>query len=136
MSLLSFLGDLVKPVTKLIDEIHVSDEERGQLVNELTKIENQMSAKLLEYEVKLLESTTDIIKAEAQGQSWIQRNWRPITMLTFLVLIVCHYLGVLAFEIADQMWMLLQVGIGGYIGGRTLEKVVPSIMDRFGGKKK
>lgn len=134
MSVLSFLGGLVKPITNLIDNLHTSDEEKGELVNALTKIENEMSSKLLDYESKLLESKTKIITAEAQGQSWLQRNWRPMTMLTFLVLIVCHYLGVLAFPIADQMWTLLQIGIGGYIGGRTLEKVAPSILEKFGKK--
>jgi len=134
MSILSFLGGLVKPVTDLIDNLHTSDEEKGQLVNELTKLENQMSSKLLEYESKLLESKTAIITAEAKGQSWLQRNWRPCTMLVFLVLIVCHYLGVLAFPIADQMWTLLQIGIGGYIGGRTAEKILPSILEKFGKK--
>lgn len=135
MSVLGFLSGLVKPITNLIDELHVSDEERGKIVNELTKIENEMSGKLLDYESKLLESRATIIKAEAQGASWLQRNWRPLTMLTFLVLIVCHYAGVLAFPIADQMWTLLQIGIGGYIGGRTIEKVAPSILDKFGDKK-
>ena len=134
MSVLGFLSGLVKPVTNLIDNLHTSDEEKGQLVNALTKIENEMSSKLLEYESKLIESKTKIITAEAAGQSWIQRNWRPLTMLTFLVLIVGHYLGILAFEIADQMWTLLQIGIGGYVAGRTAEKVLPSILEKFGKK--
>ena len=134
MSVLGFISGLIKPVTDLIDNLHTSDDEKGKLVNELTKIENEMSSKLLDYESKLLESKTTIITAEAKGQSWLQRNWRPMTMLTFLILIVCHYLGILAFPIADQMWALLQIGIGGYIGGRTLEKVAPSILEKFGKK--
>jgi len=135
MSVLSFIGGLVAPVTKLIDELHTSGEEKGRLVNALTKIENEMSAKVLDYESKLVESRTKIITAEAKGQSWLQRNWRPITMLTFLVLVVCHYAGVLAFPIAPEMWGLLKLGIGGYVIGRSAEKIAPSIMSKFGDKK-
>jgi len=134
MSVLGFLSDLVKPVTKLIDELHTSDEEKGQLVNELTKIENQMSSKLLEYESKLLESRTTIITAEAKGASWLQRNWRPITMLTFLVLVICDCFGLLTFRLAPEAWTLLTIGIGGYTIGRSVEKVVPNILDKFGKK--
>lgn len=135
MSILGFISGLVKPVTKLIDDLHTSGEEKGKLVNALTKIENEMSSKLLDYESKLLENKTKIITAEAQGQSWLQRNWRPITALTMLALVVGHYLGLLAFPIADQAWTLLQLCIGGYIGGRTVEKIAPSIMDKFGKNK-
>ena len=135
MSVLSFIGGLIAPVTKLIDELHTSGEEKGQLVAAVTKIENEMSSKILDYESKLIESRTKIITAEANGQSWLQRNWRPVTMLTFLVLVVCHYAGVLAFPIAPEMWGLLKLGIGGYIIGRSAEKVAPSIISKFGGKK-
>lgn len=134
MSVLGFISTLIKPVTKLIDSLHVSDEERGKIVNELTKIENEMSGKLLDYESKLLESRTTIIKAEAQGASFLQRNWRPITMLTFLVLVICDCFGLLTFRLAAEAWTLLTIGIGGYTIGRSVEKIVPNIMDRFGKK--
>ena len=134
MGVLAIIGGLIKPVSKLIDKLHTSDEERGEIVNALTTLENEMSAKVLDYESKLIEARSSIIKAEAQGQSWIQRNWRPLTMLTFLILVVCDSFGLLVVPIADQMWTLLQLGLGGYVAGRTLEKVVPSIIDKFGKK--
>ncbi|MCK4826599.1 hypothetical protein KA005_63235, partial [bacterium] len=114
--------------------IHVSDEERGEIVNALTTLENQMSAKVLDYESKALEARASIIKTEAQGQSSLQRNWRPITMLTFLILVVCDSFGLLVVPIADQMWTLLQLGLGGYVIGRSAEKVLPSILSKFGKK--
>ena len=131
MSILNFLKDLVKPIVGLVDSLHVSDEERGVLNNELVKLENTISIKLLDYENKLLESQATIVKAEVQGQSWLQRNWRPITALTMLVLVVGHYLGLLAFPIADEAWMLLNLCLGGYIVGRTVEKTVPNIIEKL-----
>ena len=81
----------------------------------------------------LVTSQEKIIVAEAQGGSWIQRSWRPITMLTFVFIIANNYILVpyaVAFgasvpmlDLPPGMWSLLTVGIGGYIGGRTYEKV-------------
>ncbi len=83
----------------------------------------------MDYEKQLLKSKADIITAEATGSSWIQKSWRPITMLTFLVLVVLDSFGVLASPLADEAWTLLQIGLGGYITGRSLEKITPKISD-------
>lgn len=127
MGVLDFLAGIVKPITDLIDNLSTSDEERGKLKNELTKIENEFLGKALEYEVKLLDSQGRIVEAEAKGQSWLQRNWRPITMLTFLVLVVLDSFGLLAFRLSNEAWLLLQIGLGGYVVGRTGEKIVEKI---------
>lgn len=133
MGLLSFLGGAIEPVTKLVDSLHTSGEEKDILRNELIKLENAFAGRVLEYESKITQMKADVIMTEAKGDSWLQRNWRPITMLTFLVLIVAHYLGLLAFEIAPQMWTLLQIGIGGYITGRSAEKIIPAIVTKWKG---
>ena len=53
----------------------------------------------------------------------MQRNWRPITMLTFLALVVLNSFGLLKIELADEAWTLLQIGLGGYVAGRSAEKM-------------
>ena len=124
MNILSFIGEIFKPAAKLIDDLHTSDEEKLTLKNKLAVIQNQMHSKIIDYETKLLASQTSIITAEANGQSWIQRNWRPITMLTFLALVVCDSFGWLANPLASEAWTLLQIGLGGYVAGRSVEKVM------------
>lgn len=134
MSLLDILGTIVKPVTDLIDSLTTSDEERLKLKNELFKIENVIKAKILEYEARLAEAQQKVLVAEAQGESWMQRNWRPLLMLSFGVIIVNNfilapYLGAMfgfkiILEIPPDMWDLLKIGIGGYIAGRSVEKGV------------
>ena len=84
MNVFSFISNIFEPAVKLIDEIHTSDEEKLKLQAQIKAVENELLAKVIDYESKLLEGKTAIITAEATGQSWIQRNWRPITMLTFL----------------------------------------------------
>jgi len=135
MGLFAFLGDAIKPVTELIGSIHTSAEEKGKLVNEMQKLQNDIASKMLEYEAKVLDLQTSVIKSEATGASWMQRNWRPVTMLTFLVLVVCDSFGWLSNRLAPEAWTLLQLGLGGYVIGRSVEKVAPSMMEKFGGKK-
>lgn len=49
-------------------------------------------------------------------------------MITFLVLVVCDSFGLLKFRLAEQAWSLLQLGLGGYVVGRSVEKVAPSVV--------
>ena len=96
MSIWRFLSAVVEPVTKLVDELHTSDEERLQIKAKLFEMQTAMAAKAMDYETRLVESKTKIITAEAHGASWLQRNWRPITMLTFLALVVFDTFGLTA----------------------------------------
>lgn len=48
-------------------------------------------------------------------------------MLSFLGLVVVDAFGMLAFQLADQPWLLLQIGLGGYVVGRSVEKISPQI---------
>lgn len=151
MDVVTLIASLFKPAVDLIDELHTSDEEKGVLENEaaiiknvLMQAQNQITGKFLDYETKLMEARSSIIKAEATGQSWLQRNWRPLAMITFLVLIVFDAFGVLALcqrrlgigpeRLVGDAWDLLKLGMGGYIVGRSAEKIVPSITDALGKK--
>jgi len=96
----------------------------------MMKIQTDLHAKLLEYETKLMEAQSSIITAEANSQSWIARNWRPITMLTFLVLVVLSSLGVLGVHVHEEFWTILKIGLGGYVIGRSAEKIVPQVFKK------
>jgi hypothetical protein len=126
-----FLTAAIKPVTDLIDNLSTSDKERGELKNQMISLENQMQSKLLDYETKLLDAQSSIITAEAKGESWIQRNWRPLTMLTFTALIVSRWMGFSAPNITPDLEMelfsIVKLGLGGYVIGRSLEKAGPAI---------
>src|SRR3569833_1842508 len=41
---------------------------------------------------QIVDSQAQVVIAEAKGESWIQRSWRPITMLSFVGIIVNNYL--------------------------------------------
>ena len=128
MSIINMVGELFKPVTKIVDDLHTSEEEKFVIKKEMAKLESDIQVRVLDYEKQMIQSKSSIISAEANGQSWLQRNWRPITMLTFLGLVVCDSFGLLTFRLAPEAWTLLQIGMGGYVIGRSCEKVLPSIL--------
>lgn len=131
MSLLSVISDWVKPITELVDDVHTSDEERLAAKARINEGMSQLMTQALLYEQKLMHAQASVIKAEAEGQGWLQRSWRPITMLTFLILIICDSFGWLEFRLSEKAWDLLQLGIGGYVVGRSAEKVLPKVADAF-----
>jgi hypothetical protein len=131
MSIFNFISNIFKPAVDLVDELHTSEEEKLTMERELRKVENAFSTKILDYEGQLLQSRSAIIQSESTGRSWLQRNWRPITMLTFLILVVCDSFGLLTFRLSDEAWMLLQIGLGGYVVGRSAEKIIPGLFKKL-----
>ncbi|HET9680324.1 MAG TPA: 3TM-type holin [Gammaproteobacteria bacterium] len=131
MNFLGILGEIVSPVTDLVDNIHTSDEEEAQIKAAVFETQSRLANKMLDYENQLLAGKTSIIVAEAQGGSWLQRSWRPITMLVFLFLVVADSFGWLVNPLAEEAWTLLQIGLGGYVVGRSVEKIAPHVKDTF-----
>lgn len=72
-----------------------------------------------------------IVQAEATSDNWLTASWRPITMLVFTALIVARWFGWAAPNLTDaeylKLWDIVQLGLGGYVIGRSVEKVVPAI---------
>jgi len=123
LSILGFIADIFKPAATLIDDLHTSDEEKMKIEQMMFKMEQEMTLKMMEYESQLLTAKTDIIKSEANSASWIARNWRPITMLSFLALVVADSFNWLPNPLAKEAWTMLQIGLGGYVVGRSGEKI-------------
>jgi Holin of 3TMs, for gene-transfer release len=74
----------------------------------------------------------DIVKTEAASQHWLAANWRPILMLTFGALIVARWFGWAAPNLSEaeylKLWDIVQLGLGGYVVGRSVEKVAPALV--------
>jgi hypothetical protein len=79
------------------------------------------------------QAAASIVKAEAASQHWLAANWRPITMLVFVGLIVARWFGFAAPNLAEAeylaLWDIVQLGLGGYVIGRSAEKIVPMLAD-------
>ena len=98
---------------------------------EQSKVEAELYRQLLQHSSELNLAAADIIKAEAASGSWLAASWRPITMLTFVALIVARWLGWTAENIQPEeylkLWDIVELGLGGYVIGRSVEKVAPSL---------
>jgi hypothetical protein len=82
-------------------------------------------------ELAELSARAEIVKTEAASQSWLASSWRPITMLVFTGLIVARWFGWSAPNLSEaeylKLWDIVELGLGGYVISRSVEKVVPHI---------
>ena len=121
-----FGGSVVKDLLGGLDKLFTSKEEK-------IKAENVIKQILVQKELELQKMQTEIIVTEAKG-NWLQRSWRPILMLAFgFIVIYVKFLapvfGLTIPELENEFWNLLQIGIGGYVIGRTGEKMMNSYAD-------
>lgn len=71
------------------------------------------------------------IVAEMNSGYWLAAVWRPMLMLFFAVLVGARWFGYTPPNMNEaellEVYGLLKMGVGGYMGGRTVEKVISSI---------
>ena len=73
----------------------------------------------------------NIILAEAKSDGFLTKNWRPLTMLVFVGLIVARWFGWSAENLTPaeylELWSIVKIGLGGYVVGRSVEKTIGPI---------
>jgi hypothetical protein len=125
------LGLVQGPLAKILDA-YVSDVELKR------KLAAEIEQQTLGYFQRSAELGADVVMAETTSEHWLSRSWRPLLMLLMMgfLLLVGLVLPLadliaghrIAFEprwqsLPEGFWQFLTVGAGGYIGGRSLEKV-------------
>ena len=84
------------------------------------------------------QAAADVVKTEAASSHWLAANWRPITMLVFVGLVVARWMGYTAPGMTEAEYLsvydLIKIGLGGYVVGRSAEKIVPAVVEAM--KKK
>ena len=80
-----------------------------------------------------LTAAAGIVQAEASSEHWLAATWRPITMIVFTGLSVARWFGWAAPELSEaeylKLWSIVEFGLGGYVVGRSVEKIAPSVAD-------
>lgn len=110
----------------------------GQIVGSLfpdptekAKAEAEAMRQLLAHQDEIEAAAAKIIQTEAASTHWLAANWRPLTMITFTALIVARWFGWAAPGLAEaeylKLWSIVEFGLGGYVVGRSVEKVAPAI---------
>ena len=123
-ALLPVLGPILGQVAKSVFP-NAEDEIRR------LEIQARMQEALIANQAQIEAAAADVIMTEAEGESWLQRNWRPLTMMVFVGLIVGKWLGYTAPGVSEALELrllgLIEIGLGGYVIGRSVEKVAPVI---------
>jgi len=137
--ILGIVSGLIGGVGKIIDDVSTTDEERLAAQAKLSAIEATYQVEIAQVDAEFARAQAAVITAEAKSQSWLARNWRPLLMLSFGVVILYNYfvaplLSLTTVPIEQDMWGLLKLGIGGYIVGRSAEKIAPSVATALGKK--
>ena len=121
----SLIGSIGGKVLDIVDDVVEDKDEANRLKFEIQR-------QLIENKSSELEAAAKIVLAEVQS-GWLQRNWRPLLMVTFAGLIVAHWFGFTAPDIPEtvqnSLLNIVMVGVGGYVVGRSGEKIA----DKFRG---
>lgn len=100
---------------------------------EAAKAQLEIQMELMKRQAELETAAADIVRAEAGSEHWLTASWRPILMLTFGGLIVARWLGFAAPGLSEaevvKLWSIVELGIGGYVIGRSAEKVLPALAE-------
>ena len=115
--------DIIGEVGGVIDNLHVSDDEKS-------KAKLSIGDRVLTALSSLAEVQGEVIKTEMKG-NFLQRSWRPILMLTFGALLVMRWVGLADYTIPIDLEMelmsIVKIGVGGYVAGRSVEKVASTL---------
>lgn len=116
---------------KLIDRLWPDPEQKAQA--QLALLELAQKGELAEFTAR-----ADIVKTEAASEHFLAATWRPILMLTFGGLIVARWFGWAAPELTEaeylKLWSIVELGLGGYVIGRSAEKIVPAVATAMKGR--
>lgn len=111
------IADVVNAISGVINGLTLPAREKKELQAEILRL-------VYEREREMIEARAGVIRAEATG-NWLQRSWRPLVMLIFAVIVLIGTFTSLPM-LADtsRFWDLLEIGLGGYVVGRSGEKIM------------
>lgn len=133
--MIPLLGALIGPVSSLLNKVLDKTVEDKDLKRKLkAEAISQLVNKDNEEFMTHLKEAGSIIRAEANSQSWLARNWRPMLMCLFGLIVANNYIlfpyvnlyspqHAILLPIPPDLWALLKIGVGGYVVGRSAEKV-------------
>jgi len=130
-ALLPVLGPIVGDVIK-----RVLPEDKDKRAD----IEREINMALIGNSAAIEQAAASVILAEAKSEHKITAIWRPVLMMTITAIVAWNFLLAPLIELAvmlftgnqiplsislpDQLWNLLMIGVGGYVVGRSGEKMV------------
>ncbi len=120
MSALDPIKSVADAVSGLVERVTLPAREKKQLEADVLRL-------LLEREKELVQARTTLLQEEGKG-NWLQRSWRPLVMLTFAaVILIGTFTNISILSDTSRFWDLLEIGLGGYVVGRSGEKILCAV---------
>lgn len=106
------------------------------------KLKAQISSETIKAQSGFEQNQKEVILQEIARGSRLSKSWRPVLMYLIMVLLLVYGLVLPVIdlfvekpvvfkprwhEIPNGLWNLLSLGIGGYIGGRSMEKIATAV---------
>lgn len=125
------LAAIAPKLMKIVDEA-VSDKDAQNRLRE------RFAEELFKANSETAQAASKVVMTEAKGENFLQRNWRPALMVWFAVLIGAYWFGFvpvnMPVEVVDKLFTLVQIGVGGYVVGRSGEKIAEKIGPYLSGR--
>jgi hypothetical protein len=103
------------------------------------KLKVQVQTQILQSGTEELKSAAKIVEAEAKS-NWFSASWRPLLMYVMIFILIINYIvapaikaltGVMiGFELPGDVWTLLNIGLGGYVVGRSGESIARTLANK------
>ena len=120
MSALDPIKSVADAVSELVERVTLPAREKKQLEADVMRL-------LLEREKELVQARTTLLQEEGKG-NWLQRSWRTLVMLTFAaVILIGTFTNISILSDTSRFWDLLEIGLGGYVVGRSGEKILCAV---------
>jgi uncharacterized protein involved in response to NO len=98
------------------------------------EVETQFQTQILSAANEIEKAAAGIINTEAASKHWLAANWRPLTMLFFVGMIGARWFGLAPPGLSEAEYLaiyeLVKIGLGGYVVGRSAEKILPGLLNR------
>ena len=132
LAALSTIAPLAKMLFSTVDKA-IPDKDLAE------KLKAQLNTELLKSSTEQLKAAASIVEAEAKA-GWFSASWRPLLMYVLIFILVWNYIigpviklmigTVITFELPGDVWTLLQIGLGGYVVGRSGESIARTLANK------
>jgi hypothetical protein len=103
------------------------------------KLKADLNMQLLTSGTEELKASARIIEAEAKA-GWFASSWRPLLMYILIGILVLNYIispiilalfsKKIGIELPSDVWTCLNIGLGGYVVGRSAESVARTMANK------
>ena len=134
---------LIAPIQKIVGDVlnRILPPEKMSEA-EWADVQMKVAGALLTADTSAFENQVKVLLAEMSG-NWLQKSWRPLLMLAIIAIVVNNYIlfpylslftsKAVMLTLPDDLWSLLKLGVGGYVVGRSAEKIAETLKQKQGG---